>query len=201
MHIAGYERSTLALPDCAVLGVVSLHHARTINQACSRPAWAAQILGKHRRSEAHDGRNEQGPGRSRSTMQPMRPAAAAGRLYASALGREGRAATGMPGLRDACDDVGARDWGVDLLRRRDTWESKGIRMGENIACPDCGSPMEEGYMPDRWDTLAVLPCWHPGKAAIGVFGGIKGFFWKSPKGKPVTAYRCPTCSYVKLYAR
>jgi DNA-directed RNA polymerase subunit RPC12/RpoP len=65
------------------------------------------------------------------------------------------------------------------------------------ACPECGSAMEEGFIPDMtWG--GVLPsAWHPGQPQRAWLTGVK---YKAEQIVPLTAYRCTKCGLLKLYA-
>lgn len=67
-------------------------------------------------------------------------------------------------------------------------------------CPKCDKVMDRGYVPDALDHASVvLPKWESGvPEQRRVLGGIKV---RDDDGIPLTAYRCPACGYVELYAR
>jgi hypothetical protein len=59
--------------------------------------------------------------------------------------------------------------------------------------------MEEGHVPDIGRNRATRSVWSPGPGeARAFFGGIK---FKKKEQIPLTAYRCPSCGYVELYAK
>jgi predicted nucleic-acid-binding Zn-ribbon protein len=65
-------------------------------------------------------------------------------------------------------------------------------------CPKCQKSMEEGHVPDIAHGQVHQSQWAPGAAEIRRFlGGIK---WSSKEQIPLTAFRCPSCGYVELYA-
>ena len=64
-------------------------------------------------------------------------------------------------------------------------------------CPTCNVPMELGFMPVPVNSVAsVVPQWAAGEPVRNWWSGLKV---KAPLG--VTAYRCPNCGYLALYAR
>lgn len=67
-------------------------------------------------------------------------------------------------------------------------------------CPKCDKIMDRGYVPDALDHASVvLAKWTPGVPEERRFlGGIK---MHEEGGIPLTAYRCPGCGFVELYAR
>jgi Domain of unknown function (DUF6487) len=71
------------------------------------------------------------------------------------------------------------------------------------ACPDCGSAMEEGFIPDVSYGAVLQLAWHPGtpedKKILGLkSGGVKLNMKESVK---ITARRCTKCGFLKLYAK
>jgi predicted RNA-binding Zn-ribbon protein involved in translation (DUF1610 family) len=66
-------------------------------------------------------------------------------------------------------------------------------------CPKCQKTMEEGHIPDVGRNRATQTAWSHGRAERQrFFGGIK---FKPKEQIPLTAYRCPSCGYVELYAK
>ena len=58
--------------------------------------------------------------------------------------------------------------------------------------------MERGHIPDLAHGAARESAWAPGPAVEQRFlGGIK---YKANETIPLSAYRCPSCCYVELYA-
>jgi DNA-directed RNA polymerase subunit RPC12/RpoP len=66
-------------------------------------------------------------------------------------------------------------------------------------CPKCQKTMEEGHVPDLGRNYATRSVWSHGLAEPRrFFGGIK---FSSKEQIPLSAYRCPGCGYVELYAK
>ena len=65
------------------------------------------------------------------------------------------------------------------------------------ACPECGSAVEIGFIPDRTFGGMMQSGWYPGEPQIS---------WLTEEVKckddpvPLIAYRCTKCGRVKLYA-
>jgi predicted RNA-binding Zn-ribbon protein involved in translation (DUF1610 family) len=69
----------------------------------------------------------------------------------------------------------------------------------SFRCPKCQKTMEEGHIPDMGRNRATQTAWSHGRAERQrFFGGIK---FKPKEQIPLTAYRCPSCGYVELYAK
>jgi predicted RNA-binding Zn-ribbon protein involved in translation (DUF1610 family) len=69
----------------------------------------------------------------------------------------------------------------------------------SFRCPKCQKTMEEGHIPDIGRNRATQSVWSQGHAErYRFFGGIK---FKPKEQIPLTAYRCPSCGYVELYAK
>jgi predicted RNA-binding Zn-ribbon protein involved in translation (DUF1610 family) len=69
----------------------------------------------------------------------------------------------------------------------------------SFRCPKCQKTMEEGHIPDVGRNRATQTAWSHGRAERQrFFGGIK---FKPKEQIPLTAYRCPSCGYVELYAK
>ena len=65
-------------------------------------------------------------------------------------------------------------------------------------CPKCQKAMEEGHVPDIGYGQASQSKWAPGTPEPRRYiGGIK---MRANEQLPITAYRCPNCGYVELYA-
>jgi predicted nucleic-acid-binding Zn-ribbon protein len=65
-------------------------------------------------------------------------------------------------------------------------------------CPKCQKSMEEGHVPDVGYGQVTQSSWAPGAAEPRrYFGGIKT---RVKEQLPLTAFRCPSCGYVELYA-
>ncbi len=75
-------------------------------------------------------------------------------------------------------------------------------MSMKLQCPDCGTEMEEGFIPD-WTQGGVLQtCWHRGTAESKTFLGMQmgGVKYDPTNMMPVTACRCTSCGLLKFYA-
>lgn len=68
-------------------------------------------------------------------------------------------------------------------------------------CPDCGEPMERGFVPDFHIDGIRQMAWHRGEAERSSFLGIKGGL-KIEKQElvPIAAHRCTGCGVLRLYA-
>lgn len=65
-------------------------------------------------------------------------------------------------------------------------------------CQKCQKTMEEGYVPDIGYGNVQLASWSPGTPeGRRYMGGIK---MRTQDLLPLTAFRCPNCGYVELYA-
>jgi DNA-directed RNA polymerase subunit RPC12/RpoP len=73
-------------------------------------------------------------------------------------------------------------------------------MGQaSYRCPKCQKTMEEGHIPDIGHDHVTPSAWSHGLAEPRrFFGGIK---FESKEQIPLSAYRCPSCGYVELYAK
>lgn len=70
-------------------------------------------------------------------------------------------------------------------------------------CPDCQVEMEAGFLPDQNYNCAFQVVWHRGEAEESQsFGGLikHGIKYDKKETAPVTAYRCPECGLLRLYA-
>jgi hypothetical protein len=68
-------------------------------------------------------------------------------------------------------------------------------------CSKCQTEMEVGYVPDRSYGPTLLPTWYGGVPEAAGFwkaSGIRRVLYSD--GVPLSAYRCPKCSFVELYA-
>lgn len=69
----------------------------------------------------------------------------------------------------------------------------------SLRCPKCQKTMEEGHVPDIGYGQATQSGWaHGSPERLRFFGGIKV---KKKEQMPISAYRCPGCGYVELYAK
>ncbi len=67
------------------------------------------------------------------------------------------------------------------------------------ACLECGSAMEEGFIPVMMSYGEVRQtAWHAGKPERSWLGGVKA---KEDQVTMITAYRCTKCGLLKLYAK
>ena len=65
-------------------------------------------------------------------------------------------------------------------------------------CSSCGVRMEEGFIADRGQGERIKPgSWVKGKAEVTFWSGAK---IKGKERIEVTAFRCPRCGRVELYA-
>jgi len=66
-------------------------------------------------------------------------------------------------------------------------------------CPKCQKTMERGHIPDRGRNQVFQSGWSHGEVQRQrFFGGIK---FRPKEQFPLTAFRCPSCGYVELYAQ
>ena len=75
----------------------------------------------------------------------------------------------------------------------------------NIACPKCSQRMLEGFLPYTIGATGLHPSypldWASGKPLMGWLGRWSGLRMSGRVRAPVTAYRCPSCGYVEIYAK
>ena len=65
-------------------------------------------------------------------------------------------------------------------------------------CPRCHKTMEPGHIPDLGHGVVAQSSWVAGLPQVRRFlGGIR---YDKKALVPMTAYRCPRCGYVELYA-
>ena len=64
-------------------------------------------------------------------------------------------------------------------------------------CPTCDIPMDEGFIPERTMGAAAQGVFAEGTPEFGFFGGVK---MDGHRLYALTAYRCPRCGLVHLYA-
>ena len=77
-------------------------------------------------------------------------------------------------------------------------------MSVEVQCPDCGTEMEQGFIPDATQGAVVQTCWHRGTAESKTFLGIEtgtGIKYDRTNMVPVTACRCTRCGLLKFYAK
>lgn len=66
-------------------------------------------------------------------------------------------------------------------------------------CPRCDKAMDRGHLPDVAHGQVLRGSWARGEPeARRFFGGIK---YDQDALIPLSAYRCPACGLVELYAR
>ena len=72
-----------------------------------------------------------------------------------------------------------------------------------VSCPDCGSPMEAGFLVDHGESEVARPgSWIEGVPEAAKFLGMKvGLKLKGKRRIEITALRCRRCGVLKLYAR
>ena len=74
-------------------------------------------------------------------------------------------------------------------------------MTEN-ACPECGSAMEEGFIPDASYAVVLQSAWQRGRPEIAkIFGLSNGVKLNKQETVPIAAVRCTKCGFLKLYAK
>jgi hypothetical protein len=90
--------------------------------------------------------------------------------------------------------------GIDkkLLASEGAAERMGILMNEPMRCPKCQSAMEEGFVMDQTQGMALPSTW--------IEGPPEPSFWRGTKtsGKlavKIRSYRCVQCGYLENYAR
>jgi rubredoxin len=70
-------------------------------------------------------------------------------------------------------------------------------MPSSPTCPNCQIEMQEGFIPDRSQAYVAVSGWMAGTPKLHFFGGIR---LRKKDLRPIVAYRCPTCGYLKSYA-
>jgi len=66
-------------------------------------------------------------------------------------------------------------------------------------CPKCQKTMERGHIPEKGRNQVTQTGWSQGAPEHQrFFGGIK---FRPKEQLPLTAFRCPSCGYVELYAQ
>ena len=77
-------------------------------------------------------------------------------------------------------------------------------MSMKLQCPDCGTEMEEGFIPDATHGPVWQTCWHRGTAESKTLLGMQtgtGINYDLTNMMPVTACRCTSCGLLKFYAK
>ena len=71
------------------------------------------------------------------------------------------------------------------------------------SCSECGSAMEDGFIPDLAHTQIAQLAWYSGIPEQARFLGMKGYGVKIDMKEMVkiTARRCTKCGFLKLYAK
>ena len=69
------------------------------------------------------------------------------------------------------------------------------------ACPECGSPMEVGFLPDVAHGRVWELGWQRGPAETERFFGIPNGVKLAKERLAVTALRCTRCGFLRLYAK
>jgi hypothetical protein len=65
-------------------------------------------------------------------------------------------------------------------------------------CPKCDKLMDRGHIPDVGYGQVQQSRWAPGEPEIRRFlGGIR---YRAKELIPMSAYRCPACGFIELYA-
>ena len=70
------------------------------------------------------------------------------------------------------------------------------------ACPECGSAMEDGFIPDMTIPQIVQLGWQAGPPEDEKFFGMRaGLKVNLKELMQITARRCTKCGFLKLYAK
>ena len=69
-------------------------------------------------------------------------------------------------------------------------------MNVSRTCPDCGTEMARGFVPEFTGMGAVAPVWHPGEPKL------KHDYVEldSTRAVSITVFRCSTCGLLRRYA-
>ena len=70
-------------------------------------------------------------------------------------------------------------------------------------CPDCGTGMEKGFVPNFFYAAVLQMVWHKGESEPAHFMGLKATGIKVDKKEfvPITAYRCTGCGVLRFFAQ
>ena len=70
-------------------------------------------------------------------------------------------------------------------------------------CPDCGTAMEEGFVPDFTYGGIAQMVWHRGEPESARILGMKTGSVKVDRNEfvPITAYRCTGCGLLRFHAK
>ena len=75
-------------------------------------------------------------------------------------------------------------------------------MNDPCKCSDCGRDMVLGFIPDRTYGAVMESTWQEGPSETRKFLGMYAGVQFDPKrAKTLTAWRCPGCGLLKLYAK
>jgi hypothetical protein len=70
------------------------------------------------------------------------------------------------------------------------------------ACPECGSAMEDGFIPDMAHVQVLQLAWQRGLPEDFKFLGMKNGVKMNPaESLKITTRRCTNCGFLKLYAK
>jgi predicted nucleic-acid-binding Zn-ribbon protein len=69
-------------------------------------------------------------------------------------------------------------------------------------CPKCENQMKKGWIKDSVESAQTEARWIAGEVERRpiFFGMVEEIILEGKTIKPLTAYRCPECGYVELYA-
>lgn len=74
-------------------------------------------------------------------------------------------------------------------------------MSRSAKCPDCGSRMEEGFIPDVSQGACLQAQWHPGPPEKATFFGLPaGTKVDRKRMLPIRTLRCTSCGRLLSYA-
>ena len=79
----------------------------------------------------------------------------------------------------------------------------GTAMDDSKKCPKCQTRMETGFIPDFSYGAVLVPRWRTGAPQQRKFLGMTlehNYKADYREGFPVSAWRCPKCALVELYA-
>jgi hypothetical protein len=69
-------------------------------------------------------------------------------------------------------------------------------MSGTRTCPDCGTEMTRGFVPEFTGMGAIAPVWHPGEPKIK-----HDHVELDPSATiPINVFRCPDCGLLRRYA-
>ena len=74
-------------------------------------------------------------------------------------------------------------------------------MADRKQCPDCRTPMSEGFIPNATYGAIVQTHWYEGRPEETSFLGLPtGLSIDRNRMRPVQAWRCDACGLIRLYA-